>query len=372
MKIENLKDYLTDSSAEIVLYMAPAVRVGIGEFYNLPPVNFAPKIITALKQIGVKFVYDMSFAADLTTVEETVELLEHLEGGLTPMFSSCCPGWIKMAQLRFPELAHNISTCKSPQAMFGSILRRYHKPADGKKLIIVSLVPCAIKKQELLIPEYWTGDKPDIDMAITTGELATLLHDEKIDLPNLPDTPFDGLFGESAGARFGARDGVMMSMLNTFRKIVIPDGVPLPIVEDVSGGVRTMQFVVGEINPVPEFLKHKFATFEFLRGRTVRMAAVNSVPSINKIIDSIKNDGEFSIYDFIEFMMCMGGCVGGAGQKITANPEDVSNRVQSLLGVAGNYKTALDNPAVWDFYENTLKDGIGSDVAEKLLHRIPG
>ncbi|MDR1476853.1 MAG: hypothetical protein LBI17_01850 [Rickettsiales bacterium] len=372
-----LGEILMDKSRDAVVFMAPAVRAGIGEFLGRADfADLARKSVTALKTLGFSKVFDMSFSADITTLEETTELLLRIrDGGPLPQFTSCCPGWFKIAETRHPELAGHLSTTKSPQAIFGSLLREFYKPVEGRELAIVSLVPCVVKKIEAERADLWaTPERRDVDAVFTTKEFADMAAAAGLDIAALPETPFDE-FGESgSGVIYGSTGGVASAIVRTALAALRGgfDGVDLSPMRSPDD-VKKIEIPINDAGAVPEIMRGRFADFGFMRGRTLRAAIVHSVPAIERVAKSVAEGGEFAGFDFIEFMMCPGGCVGGAGQKKNDAAGTAIRRAQVLGGAeaASAVKSPLSNPALLEFYGARLPDGPCSREAARLFHRKP-
>jgi NADH-quinone oxidoreductase subunit G/[NiFe] hydrogenase diaphorase moiety small subunit len=374
--LSQLKDILKDKSKEAVVFMAPAVRAGIGEFLGRTDyANLARRSATALRQLGFARVFDMSFSADITTLEETAELMTRLrDGGTLPQFTSCCPGWAKMRETKRPELAAHMSTTKSPQAIFGSALRHFYRPEEGREAFIVSLVPCLLKKPESERPDLWAvPGRRDIDSVFTTKDFFDMAEEAGISIEQCEEGRFDDLAPESgSGVIYGSTGGVISAILRTLLTAATggfdqADLAPLRGQENI----KTVSLTIGSTEPVPEILRNRFTDFSFLNGRTIKAATAHSIPAIEKIVQSVAEGGEFAGFDMIEFMMCPGGCVGGAGQK---RPEgaDTAKARAGVLAAADReslVKSPLSNPALLDFYRSYLPDGPGGELAHKLFHK---
>ena len=340
---------------EVVFYTAPSVRATLGEAFGLPiGTNVEGKMVSAIKQLGVKC-FNMDITADLTIMEEANELLDRIQnGGKLPMFTSCCPGWIKFAEHYYPELLPNLSTCKSPQEMFSAVLKTYYCEKNGidpKKLYVVSVIPCTAKKFEVTRDElgHYT------DAAITTRELAMVIMQAGIDFVNLPDSPFDSPFGEAsgAGAIFGATGGVMEAALRTAAAKLGGDSAPLEF-KEVRGtaGIKEAEYTVG--------------------GKTLKVAVVSGLGNAREIIEDIKSGKRD--YAFVEVMACPGGCINGGGQPYVhdeiRNYSDLKAiRAQALYNYdrQKDVRVSHENPAVDTLY-NEFFEKPASHKAHKLLH----
>ena len=347
---------IVDPDKQVVFYTAPSVRATLGEAFGLPVgTNVEKKMVTAIKQLGDVMCFNMDITADLTILEEANELLDRLnKGGKIPMFTSCCPGWIKFAEHYYPEILPNISTCKSPQEMFSALLKTYYCEKNGidpKNLYVVSVIPCTAKKFEVSRDElgHYT------DAALTTRELAKMIKEAGVDFANLPDSEFDSPFetASGAGAIFGATGGVMEAALRTAAYKLGGSGAPLEF-KEVRGtaGVKEAEYTVG--------------------GKTVKVAVASGLGNARKVIESIKK-GEKD-YTFVEIMACPGGCINGGGQpyvhdEIRNSIDLKAVRAQALYDYdkAKTLRTSHDNPAVDVLYKEYFGSP-NSHKAHKLLH----
>ena len=347
---------IVDPDKEVVFFTAPSVRATLGEAFGLPVgTNVEGKMVNAIKQLGDVKCFNMDTTADLTIMEEANELLDRLnKGGVTPMFTSCCPGWIKFAEHYYPELLPNLSSCKSPQEMFSALLKTYYCQKNGidpKKLYVVSVIPCTAKKFEVTREEL--GGYTDV--ALTTRELAKMIKEAGIDFANIGDAEYDLPFGEAsgAGAIFGATGGVMEAALRTAAYKLGGSGAPIEF-REVRGteGVKEAEYKVGKA--------------------TVKVAVASGLGNARKVIEAIKS-GEKD-YTFVEIMACPGGCINGGGQpyvhdEIRNNIDLKAVRAQALYDYDSERKMRCshENPAV----ENLYKDFLGapnSHKAHELLH----
>ncbi|MCM1438673.1 MAG: NADH-dependent [FeFe] hydrogenase, group A6 [Roseburia sp.] len=347
---------IVDPTKKVVFFTAPSVRATLGEAFGLPVgTNVEGKMVTAIKQLGDVECFNMDTTADLTIMEEATELLTRLkEGGATPMFTSCCPGWIKFCEHYYPEYLPNLSTCKSPQEMFSAVLKTYYCQKHGinpKDLYVVSVIPCTAKKFEVTREELGGYT----DCAITTRELAKMIKEAGVDFANLPDTPYDDPFGlaSGAGAIFGATGGVMEAALRTAAKALGDKGEPIEFKE-----VRGTQGL-------------KEATFT-LGGKTVSVAIASGLANARKIIESVKS-GEKN-YTFVEIMACPGGCINGGGQPYVhdevRNSVDLKTlRAQALYDYDADSKVRCshENATVTKLYDEFFGKP-NSHKAHELLH----
>lgn len=347
---------IVDPSKKVVFFTAPSVRATLGEAFGLPVgTNVEGKMVTAIKQLGDISCFNMDTTADLTIMEEANELLSRLKnGGATPMFTSCCPGWIKFCEHYYPEFLPNLSTCKSPQEMFSALLKTYYCKKNGidpKDLYVVSVIPCTAKKFEITREELGNYT----DSAITTRELAKMIKEAGVDFVNLADSPYDDPFGlaSGAGAIFGATGGVMEAALRTAAMALGDADEPI---------------VFNEVRGTQGF---KEATFT-LGGKTVSVAIASGLANARKIIESIKS-GEKN-YTFVEIMACPGGCVNGGGQPYVhdevRNSIDLKTlRAQALYDYDSDsaVRCSHDNATVTNLYNEFFGEP-NSHKAHELLH----
>lgn len=347
---------INDKTKFVIAQIAPAVRASLGEEYNLPPgSNVTGQIITGLKRLGFKKVFDTNFAADLTIIEEATELISRVQGGKTlPMFTSCCPGWVKYIEQNRPQLLEHVSSCKSPHEMEGAVLKTYYAKKmgiDPRNIFVVSIMPCTVKKFESGRPELAEEHMADVDAVLTTRELVRLFKVAGIDFNDLPEDEFDNPLGESTGAAaiFGTSGGVMEAALRTaYYKL---SGVEL---EDLD-----MKDVRGNSG-----VKESSVT---INGLQVNVAVVNGIGNIGKVLDEIEN-GE-SKYHFIEVMACPGGCINGGGQPIHQKPEKLKKRVQALYDIDAKMKNrrSHENESLQKLYKEFLGEPNGH-LAHEILH----
>ena len=344
---------LADPDIRVVAQIAPAVRVAVGDHYGLQKGrSVMGKIVNALHRMGFDEVYDTSYGADLTVIEESEELLERLASGENlPLFTSCCPAWVKFCENRYPDLAKNLSTCRSPQQMFGAVIREYYKDPEkngGKRIVSVSIMPCTAKKEEILRPESSTNGKQDIDYVLTTTELITMIRKSGIRFENLEieasDMPFG--IGSGAGVIFGVTGGVTEAVLRRLR-----EGHNRVEMDKIKfSGVR------GE-----EGLKE--VEFDY-NGRTIHAAVVSGLGNADALMKKIQK-GEVH-YDFVEVMACRRGCIMGGGQPVPAGPRSRIARSKGLYDTDINtqIKKSNENPLILSLYDELLKG-----KTHELLHR---
>ena len=350
--IEVIWDLLADKNTKVIAQIAPAVRVAVGDQFGLPRgENVMGKLVNVLHRLGFDEVYDTSYGADLTVIEESEELLERLASGENlPLFTSCCPAWVKFCENRYPDLAKNLSTCRSPQQMFGAVIREYYKDPEkngGKRIVSVSIMPCTAKKEEILRPESSTNGKQDIDYVLTTTELITMIRKSGIRFENLEieasDMPFGN--GSGAGVIFGVTGGVTEAVLRRLR-----EGHNRVEMDKIKfSGVRG------------EGLKE--VEFDY-NGRTIHAAVVSGLGNADALMKKIQK-GEVH-YDFVEVMACRRGCIMGGGQPVPAGPRSRIARSKGLYDTDINtqIKKSNENPLILSLYDELLKG-----KTHELLHR---
>ncbi len=372
--IEEVWEAIADPTKHVVVQTAPAVRVGLGEELGFEPgTRVTGKMVAALKRLGFDSVLDTDFTADLTIMEEGTELLTRLKKVLVdkdksvriPMATSCSPGWIKYIEHMYPEYLDNLSTCKSPQQMFGALVKTYYAKArnlDPERIISVSIMPCTAKKFEANRPEMHDSGYRDVDYVLTTRELAIMIKQAGINFMKLEDMNFDRLMGESsgAGAIFGATGGVMEAALRTAYELVTGREVPFENlnITPVRGmeGVREASIVI----------EKPLEAWSFLDGVELKCAVAHGLVNAKKVLDAIKK-GEVS-YHFIEFMACPGGCLGGGGQPIPTNMEIREKRAEAIYAEDAGMpiRKSHENPEIIKIY----KDYLGEPLGEKSHHLL--
>jgi NADP-reducing hydrogenase subunit HndD len=356
-EIDKVWEALGDPDKTVVVQTAPAVRVSIGEEFGMEPGSIATgKLVSALRLMGFDYVFDTDFTADLTIIEEGHELLRRMrEGGVLPMLTSCSPGWINFIEQYYPELLPHVSTCKSPQQMFGALAKSYFAEKIGvepKDIFCVSIMPCTAKKFEARRSEMSIdGLHPDVDAVLTTRELGKMLKQAGIEFRNLDDDDYDYPFGISTGAAviFGTTGGVMEAALRT-------------VYEVVTG--RTLEKL--EFTEVRGLDGIKECTVD-LEGTSVKVAVVHTLSKARRMMEMIKSGK--ADYTFIEVMCCPGGCIGGGGQPLGATDE---LRLRRMTGIykadeSLSIRKSHENPAVRLLYEEFLKEPLG-EKSHKLLH----
>ncbi len=357
-------DALNDKTKHVIVQTAPSVRATLGEAFGMPiGTNVEGKMVAALRRLGFAQVFDTDTAADFTIMEEATEFLHRVNnGGVMPMITSCSPGWIKFCETYHPDFIPNLSSCKSPQGMFGALAKTYYAEKmgiDPKDIIVVSIMPCTAKKFEIERDDMSAAGNgiPDNDIALTTRELARMIDKAGINFKEMPDEDFDPMLGESTGAStiFGATGGVMEAALRTAAEVVT--GKPLEKVEfpEVRGtkGIKEATYKLGDV--------------------TLRVCVASGLSNCDKVLNAVRS-GEKQ-YDFIEFMACPGGCVNGGGQP--THNGDILNfvdlkglRASALYGEdeAKVLRKSHENPLVNKIYEEYLEGKPGSHKAHKILH----
>ena len=363
----NIKKILKNKDKKVVFSVAPAVRVAIGEEFGLDPgMNMEGKIVSALKKIGADYVFDITFGADLTIMEEAMELVNRINnGGILPMFTSCCPAWVKYAEIFYPELLPNLSSCKSPITMQSSIIKTYFckvEKIDVNDIVNIVVAPCTAKKAEIKREEinrankYWNKDIYDTDYVITTRELAMLLKEENVDLAKLDSSKFDSPLGRGSGAGiiFGNSGGVAEAALRTAYYYLTGDNLKK---EEL------------EFNSIRGMNGSKECSVK-IKEKEIKIAVCNGMASAKDLIDKLLNKDVY--YDFVEVMNCNCGCIAGGGQpKITMLNKMTTKRARmdGIYDIDKNDKLRLchDNPEIKEIY-NIFLEKPNSEIAEKLLH----
>ncbi|MDR1545570.1 MAG: [FeFe] hydrogenase, group A [Deltaproteobacteria bacterium] len=346
---------IDDPGRHVVVQTAPAVRVALGDEFGLPPGAVTTgKMVTALKRLGFDKVFDTDFSADVTIMEEGHELLHRLQtGGKLPMITSCSPGWINFAEVFYPDLLGHLSSCKSPQQMFGALAKTYYPQVSGvdaAKVTCVSIMPCVAKKFEAQRPEMNSSGYQDVDVVLTTRELARMIKLAGLDFADLPETAFDQVMGDSTGAAviFGTSGGVMEAALRTVYEVVVGETLGNLDFEAVRGHEGIKRFEVD------------------LKGTKVKLLVSNGLANARLVMDSIRK-GECDA-TFVEIMCCPGGCVGGGGQPY-GNSSIKLQRKDGLYiaDKALPIRKSHENPEVKAVYEKFLGKPLG-EKSHHLLH----
>ncbi|MBD3384716.1 ferredoxin [candidate division KSB1 bacterium] len=347
---------LDDPKKHVIVQTAPAVRVAIGEEFGMPPGGLVTnQMVAALRRIGFDKVFDTDFTADLTIMEEGHELLGRIkEGGTLPLLTSCSPGWVNFIEHFYPSLLPHVSSCKSPQQMFGALAKTYYAEKEGinpEDIYVVSIMPCTAKKQEAGRSEMSSSGYQDVDAVLTTREAAVMMKQVGIELPQLDDDEYDEPLGISTGAGviFGATGGVMEAALRTVYEVVTEkklENVDIKVVRGIQG-IRE-----AEID---------------LNGTKVKAAVAHGLANARELMDKIVK-GEAD-YHFIEIMACPGGCLGGGGQPIPTSEEIRKKRAEAIYKADKglSMRKSHENPAVLQLYKEFLGEP-NSHKAHELLH----
>ena len=359
--IDEVLEAVADPEKYVCVQTAPAVRAALGEEFGYPMgTDVEGKMAAALRRIGFDKVFDTNFSADLTIMEEAHEFLDRVQnGGVLPMITSCSPGWIKYCEHYFPDMTENLSSCKSPQQMFGAVLKTYYAEKmgmDPKKIVSVSIMPCTAKKFEIGRPDQSAAGVPDVDYAMTTRERARMIKRLGIRFNELPDEGFDDPLGESTGAAviFGATGGVMEAALRTAVETLTGEELPNPDFVDVRGtkGIKEASYNVA--------------------GMDVKVAVASGLGNARELLEKVKS-GEAD-YHFIEIMGCPGGCVNGGGQpqvsgtvRNTVDVQGIRAKVLYDNDAAKAIRKSHENPSIKKVYEEYFGEP-GSHKAHEVLH----
>ena len=351
---EDFKALLADPNKKVAIQFAPSVRVGLGEMFGMEPgVDVTGKLVTALKKMGVDYVYDTNVSADLTILEEANEFLNRLQnGGVLPLFTSCCPSWDRYVEKYAPDFLDNISSCRSPMQMQSPVIKEYHRVHKNEEVTVCAVMPCTAKKYEAKRDEFKDpiDGKAQTELVLTVVEMGQLIEEAGYDFPNLPDTPADDPFGYGTGGAviFGVTGGVAEAVV----RYVANEKLHVPIKETVelssSCGIRGYEKVreasvmVGDIQ--------------------VNIAVVNGLKNVGEVLDKVRS-GEAN-YHIIEVMTCPNGCVGGGGMP-KAKDKVKQQRGQGLYNADDSYalKASNENPAMDYIYNEVVKDKV-----HELLH----
>lgn len=342
---------VADPDTRVVVQIAPAVRVAVGDKFGIPKgENSLGKLAAALRRMGFDEIYDTNFGADLTVMEESKELLERLESGENlPLFTSCCPGWVKFCENKYPDLREHISTCRSPQQMFGAVLKEEARmdKEDKRTAVVVSIMPCTAKKAEIHRPEHRTDGEQDVDYVLTTTEVTRMIKEAGIDLAQMPSEALDMPFGLSsgAGAIFGVTGGVTEAVLRRLAGSSRQEELENISFTGVRGidGIKEASVRLGE--------------------REVKIAVVNGLKCADEVMSRIRS-GE-TYYDFVEVMACKRGCITGGGQPVPIGARTKKARLEALykIDTVAQIKRSNENPII-----QTLYSGLLRGKEHKLLH----
>lgn len=344
---------IDDKNKRVVVQVAPAVRIALGEAFGIPTgEDVMGRIVAALRKIGVDEVYDTGLAADLTVMEESEELLERLGGkGPLPLMTSCCPGWVRFVETRYPEWLPNVSSCRSPQQMMGAFVKEHHRSTrsvDGMETFLVALMPCTAKKHEAARPEFAVNGEPDVDLVVTAQEFASMIREANLVFselePEAPDMPFGLTSG--AGLLFGVTGGVTEAVL----RHVTSDRSPQAIRECAEAGVRGLDGIKETVVQVGD--------------RSIRVAVVSGLKNAAHVLDTVQNGNR--TFDFIEVMACPGGCINGAGQPHTHTLGNTKRRAAAMYNTdkQAHIKRSEENPVIFTLYNGVLKG-----KSHRLLHK---
>lgn len=350
-------DALSDPKKHVVVQVAPAVRVAIGELFGIDPGTITTgKLVTALKKLEFDAVFDTDFGADLTIMEEATELINRIQNnGTLPMLTSCCPAWVQFFEHQFPDLLDIPSTCKSPQIMLGAMAKTYYAEKMGlnpKDVVVVSVMPCVAKKAESARLELSHNDDLNVDLVLTTRELGKMLHEAGIQFADLPDSEFDSILGESTGASviFGTTGGVIEAATRTAYEWLTGDSLEKVEFEQLRGleGIRGATVQIGDMN--------------------LRIGIAHGLGNARKLLNDIR-DGKIE-FDAIEIMACPGGCIGGGGQPYHHGDLEIIKKRQAAIYQEDRNKVlrkSHDNPYIKKIYDEYLGKP-NSHKAHELLH----
>lgn len=346
-------DAIADPNVRVVAQIAPAVRLAVGDKFGIKKgTNTMGKLVVALRTMGFDKIYDTNFGADLTIIEESKELVERLKNNENlPLFTSCCPGWVKFCETKYPEFAGNISTCRSPQGMFSAVVKEYFAKADeeeGKKTFVVSIMPCTAKKGEILRPDNFTNERQDTDSVLTTIEIIRMIRQAGIKFDEIEGEASDMPFGVASGAAsiFGVTGGVTEAVLRNLSEDKSYQAISQISFSGVRGneGLKETTVKIGD--------------------RDVKIGIVNGLANASKLIEKIKS-GE-AHYDFVEVMACRRGCVLGGGQPLPMGARTRKSRTEGIYSVDRNsqIRFAEDNHIISQTYNDVI-----AGKEHKLLHR---
>ncbi|MGI6156971.1 MAG: [FeFe] hydrogenase, group A [Saccharofermentanales bacterium] len=351
-EVDQVFEAIEDESKRVVVQIAPATRVAIGEQFGLDAgVTSTGQMVTAMRMIGFDKVFDTAFGADVTVIEEGNEFLErYTQNKDLPQFTSCCPAWIKFAEQYYPDVLSHLSSCRSPQQMFGSLVKNQlakEWDMDREDIVVVSIMPCTAKKFEARRPEFAVDGNRDVDYVLTTRELTLMIQEVGIDFASLPPGSFDMPFGFNTGAGviFGASGGVSEAVLRYAASALGEDGDQTFMQVRGDDGIRVTTVKVGDVN--------------------LKLAVVSGLANARKVIDQVRSGEEH--YDLIEVMACPGGCVNGGGQPLSRTRDTVAKRSRGLYNNDRMLQLHVsdENPYVQKLYN---EDGLTKDLAHRWLH----
>ncbi|MCH4166367.1 MAG: [FeFe] hydrogenase, group A [Megasphaera sp.] len=347
---------LHDPDKVVVCQIAPSVRVALGEEMGMEPGSIVTgKMTSAIRSLGFDRVFDTDFSADLTIIEEGHEFLHRLQHhGVLPMITSCSPGWVNMCELKYPDMLEHLSTAKSPQGMFGAIVKTYWAQMakiNPEKIVSVSIMPCTAKKAECVRPQLRDSGYQDVDISITTRELGRMLREDGIDFKTLKESEFDNPLGTGSGAGviFGTSGGVMEAALRTVADVVTGEDLKNIEYTAVRGLYQAKEAII------------------HIGEHTVRVAVCNSLGSAQKMMDKVR--AGTAPYDFIEIMACPGGCIGGGGQPVPTSMAIKRKRMEALYRIddLSRIRKSHENPEIIALYKNFLGEPLGQK-SHQLLH----
>ena len=387
---DEIWEAIDDPTKHVVIQTAPSPRAAIGEEFGLGAGHsLTGQMNTALRRIGFDKVFDTNFTADLTIMEEGTELIIRLYKALVegdqqialPQFTSCSPGWVKYIEHFYPEYLDNVSSAKSPQQMFGALIKTWYAEKEGidpENIVSVALMPCAAKKFECNRPEMTDSGFKDVDYGLTTRELAQMIKEAGVRLPEMKKTQFDDPFGDASGAGliFGATGGVMEAAIRTIVELVVGEKVE-NVFENMNvlpvrgfDGVKYAELPIEKVGPVPPILQHLVPNWDWLKGATLKVAICHGTANAKKVMEDIKAGGKFSECHFIEFMACPGGCIGGGGQPIPTSSEIRAKRAEAIYKEDESLplRKSHENKYVLDLYSEFLTEGPCGHKSHELLH----
>lgn len=350
-------DAIRNPKKHVVVQVAPAIRVALGELFNMEPGKVTTgKLVTALRKLGFDVIFDTDFSADLTVIEEASELVDRIKNNKTlPMLTSCCPAWVRFIEMNFPEMLDIPSTCKSPQIMMGTMVKTYYSNKTGipaKDIVMVSIMPCTAKKAEAARDELGTKELRDVDYVLSTRELGRMIKLFGIDFNNLEEGKFDNLMGQSSGAGtiFGTTGGVIEAAVRTAGEWLSGQSLGKIEFQELRGlkGIREAEINIGDLN--------------------LKIGIAHGLGNARKLLEGIKN--KKYKFDAIEIMACPGGCIGGGGQPYHhGHSEILLKRQEALYEIDRNKKIrkAHENPMIKEIYETYLGKPYG-ERAHELLH----
>ncbi|MBF4692998.1 NADH-dependent [FeFe] hydrogenase, group A6 [Fusibacter ferrireducens] len=350
-------DMLNDPKKHVVVQVAPAVRVAIGELFDMPAGTISTgKMVSSLRGLGFDAIFDTDFGADLTIMEEASELIHRIQnGGRLPMLTSCCPAWVKFFEHQFPDLLDIPSTCKSPQIMLGAIVKSYYAEKmnmDPEDIVVVSVMPCLAKKAEAARPELTKDENNNVDIVITTRELGLMLKEAAVDYAGLPESDFDSILGESTGASviFGTTGGVIEAAVRTAYEWITNETLEKVDFEQLRGfeGIREGHVQIGDLN--------------------LRIGIAHGLGNARKLLEEIQ--AGTSHFDAIEIMACPGGCIGGGGQPYHHGDMEIIKKRQAAIYQEDRNKVlrkSHENPYIKKLYDEFLGKP-NSHKAHELLH----